>query len=133
VRAQAARAWAQWEGETLSFRGPGMRPPRFEEQDFVDAFARIECHYFVNKGFFERDGWLLDKAREFGDLPGAIVHGRYDVVTPLASAWALKKAWPAAELTIIPDAGHSSLEPGIVDELVRASDKLAAQFGSQKR
>jgi proline iminopeptidase len=129
VRAEAAAAWARWEGETLSIQGPKQRPPRFDEADFLDAFARIECHYFHNRGFFERDGWLLDQAATFGDLPGVIVHGRYDVVTPLSSAWALSKAWPKAQLRIVSDAGHSSLEPGIVSELVKASDQLADKLG----
>ena len=129
TRAEAAAAWARWEGETLSIQGPKQRPPRFDEADFLDAFARIECHYFHNKGFFEHDGWLLDAAAKFGDLPGVIVHGRYDVVTPLASAWKLNKAWPKAVLKIVPDAGHSSLEPGIVSELVKASDALADKLG----
>lgn len=128
VRAEAAAAWARWEGETLSIQGPQQRPPRFDEADFLDAFARIECHYFRHKGFFERDGWLLEAAAHFGDLPGVIVHGRYDVITPLSSAWDLARAWPAAVLKIIPDAGHSSLEPGIVSELVKASDMLAARL-----
>ena len=129
VRAEAAAAWARWEGETLSIQGPKQRPPRFDEADFLDAFARIECHYFHNKGFFESDGWLLEQAAKFGDLPGVIVHGRYDVVTPLSSAWALHKAWPKSQLRIVPDAGHSSLEPGIVSELVKASDMLAEKLG----
>lgn len=129
-RAAAARAWAQWEGETLSIRGPSMRPTKFEEQEFVDAFARIECHYFWNKGFFDTDGWLLDQAASFGNLPGVIVHGRYDVVTPLSSAWALKKVWPNAELKIIGDAGHSSMEPGIVNELIAATELFADKFSS---
>ncbi|HVY89586.1 MAG TPA: prolyl aminopeptidase [Hyphomonadaceae bacterium] len=129
VRAEAAAAWARWEGETLSIQGPKQRPPRFDEADFLDAFARIECHYFHNKGFFESDGWLLEQAAKFGDLPGVIVHGRYDVVTPLSSAWALNKAWPKSVLKIVPDAGHSSLEPGIVSELVKASDGLAEKLG----
>lgn len=130
-RLAAARAWARWEGETLSLRGALRTPPRFDEDDFLDAFARIECHYFVNKGFFPKDGWLIDKAAEVlaGQIPGVIVHGRYDVVTPLSSAWALSKAWPDAELHIVPDAGHSSLEPGIVDRLVRAADNFAERFG----
>ncbi|MEM7766122.1 MAG: prolyl aminopeptidase [Pseudomonadota bacterium] len=130
-RLTAARAWSRWEGETLSLKGPVVRPPRFDEDEFVDAFARIESHYFVNEGFFEHDGWLLDAAREkLRNVPGVIVHGRYDVITPLSSAWALKKAWPAADLHIIPDAGHSSLEPGIVDRLVRAADGFADRFGT---
>ncbi len=129
ARAEAAAAWARWEGETLSIQGPRQRPPRFDEADFLDAFARIECHYFHNKGFFDSDGWLLDQAAKFGDLPGVIVHGRYDVVTPLSSAWALNKAWPKATLKIVPDAGHSSLEPGIVSELIKASDGFAEKLG----
>jgi proline iminopeptidase len=129
ARAEAAAAWARWEGETLSIQGPKQRPPRFDEPDFLDAFARIECHYFVNKGFFDADDWLLQQAAKFGELPGVIVHGRYDVVTPLSSAWALHKVWPKSVLKIVPDAGHSSLEPGIVSELVKASDMLADKLG----
>ncbi|MEM9667619.1 MAG: prolyl aminopeptidase [Pseudomonadota bacterium] len=126
VRKTAARAWARWEGETLSLRASGEAPPRFDDDKFVDAFARIENHYFVNDGFFDSDGWLLEQAKtKLKNIPGTIVHGRYDVVTPLSSAWALKKAWPKADLHIVPDAGHSSLEPGIVDQLIRATDRFA--------
>ena len=129
ARINAARAWARWEGETLSIKGPLTTPPRFNEDDFVDAFARIECHYFVNRGFFEKDDWLeKEVARTLGKTPGVIVHGRYDVVTPLSTAWALSKAWPIAELNIVPDAGHSSMEPGIVDRLITATDMFADQF-----
>lgn len=128
-RAAAARSWAQWEGETLSIRGPAMLPTKFEDREFLDAFARIECHYFWNKGFFEKDGWLLEQAETFGSLPGVIVHGRYDVVTPLSSAWALNKAWDGVDLKIIGDAGHSSMEPGIIDELIKATEMMAQKFG----
>ncbi len=122
VRIEAARAWSRWEGETISIAGPPSLPPRFNEDRFVDAFARIECHYFINEGFFPRDGWLLDEARDkLAATPTRIVHGRYDMCTPLASAWALKKVMPHAQLEIIGDAGHSSLEPGIVDALVRSA------------
>ena len=90
---------------------------------------RIECHYFVNKGFFPKDGWLLEQVREkLQNTPGRIVHGRYDVVTPLSSAWSLKKAWPAARLDVIANAGHSSLEPGIVDKLIRATREFGREF-----
>ncbi|MFN3314040.1 MAG: prolyl aminopeptidase [Hyphomonas sp.] len=135
ARIEAARAWARWEGQTLSIKGAVTAPPRFNEDDFVDAFARIECHYFVHGGFFEKDGWLLEQAGlKLRKTPGVIVHGRYDVVTPLSTAWALSKAWPAAELHIVPDAGHSSMEPGIVDRLVQATDdfaeKLAVRSGA---
>lgn len=129
TRIQAAKAWACWEGETITIQGPTSRPKRFEEDNFADAFARIECHYFVNQGFFPRDGWLLDRAAEtLQDIPGFIVHGRYDVVTPLSSAWALHKAWPISELQIVGGAGHSSLEPGIVDKLIRATREFGRRF-----
>jgi proline iminopeptidase len=128
-RRAAAKAWACWEGETITIQGPTSRPKRFEEDDFADAFARIECHFFYNKGFFEKDGWLLEQvAQKLGDTPGIIVHGRYDVVTPLSTAWGLKKAWPNADLHIIGNAGHSSLEPGIVDKLIRATREFARRF-----
>jgi proline iminopeptidase len=91
----------------------------------VEAFARIENHYFMNGGFFQRDGWLLEQAPRLRHIPCRIAHGRYDMCTPLTSAWELKQRWPEAELEIIHDAGHSSLEPGIVDALVRATDWMA--------
>ena len=134
TRIEAARAWSRWEGETLSIKGPLTTPPRFNEDDFVDAFARIECHYFVNRGFFASDNWLLEQcAEKLKNIPGVIVHGRYDVVTPLSTAWALSKAWPKAELHIVPDAGHSSMEPGIVDKLIQATDHFAGVYGSKVR
>lgn len=125
TRITAARAWARWEGETISIAGPSALPPRFHDDRFVEAFARIECHYFANHGFFPNDGWLLDQAETYRRIPGRIVHGRYDMCTPFSSAWALKRAWPEAQLDVIGDAGHSSLEPGIVDALVRATDHFA--------
>jgi proline iminopeptidase len=125
TRVQAARAWARWEGETISIAGPAALPSRFNEDRFVEAFARIENHYFVNDGFFDYDGWLLDQAATLRHIPCRIAHGRYDMCTPLANAWDLKQRWPEAELEIIHDAGHSSLEPGIVDALVRATDWMA--------
>jgi len=123
VQAQAASAWSQWEGDTLSLRGPQARPAKFSEVDFAIAFARIECHFFVNRGFFPEDGWLLNNIAAVRDIPGWIVQGRFDVVTPLESAWTLKQAWPEAHFEIIWDAGHASTEPGIVDALVRATDQ----------
>ena len=124
TRLEAARAWARWEGETISIVGPTGLPARFNDDRFVEAFARIECHYFTHRGFFESDGWLLEQAPRLAHIPLRIVHGRYDMCTPLSSAWALKKAWPNAHFEIIHDAGHSSLEPGIVDALVRGADAL---------
>ena len=127
TRLKAARAWARWEGETISIAGPSALPLRFSEDRFVEAFARIENHYFMNNGFFQSDDWLLDQAALLRHIPCRIAHGRYDVCTPMASAWALKQRWPEAELEIIHDAGHSSLEPGIIDALVRATDAMVTK------
>ncbi len=122
VQAEAAAAWSQWEGDTISIRGPEARPSKFNEIDFAIAFARIECHFFANKGFFAEDGWLLKNIGRIRGIPGWIVQGRFDVVTPMESAWRLKNAWPEANFDIVWDAGHASTEPGIVDGLVRATD-----------
>src|SRR5260221_2457472 len=123
IQSEAAAAWSQWEGDTISIRGPEARPAKFNEVDFAVAFARIECHFFANKGFFDADGWLLDNIKRIRDIPGWIVQGRFDVVTPLESAWALKTAWPEARFEIVWDAGHPSTEPGIIDALLRATDQ----------
>jgi proline iminopeptidase len=125
----AARAWARWEGDCLSMRGADARPTRFEDDQFVTAFARIENHYFVNNGFMPTDNWIIDNASALTGIPMHIVHGRYDLLTPMSSAWALKRALPSAELEIIGDAGHASLEPGIVDALLRVTDHFADRHG----
>jgi proline iminopeptidase len=126
VQAEAAGAWSQWEGDTISLRGPEARPPKFNEEDFAIAFARIESHFFVNRGFFPEDGWILNNVDRIRHIPAWIVQGRFDVVTPLASAWALHRAWPSAHFEIVWDAGHASTEPGVIDGLIRATD---AAFG----
>ncbi len=122
IRAQAAAAWSQWEGDTISIRGPEARPAKFNEEDFAIAFARIECHYFVNGGFFAYDGWLLEQAHRLRGIPAWIIQGRFDVVTPMETAWRLKTHWPEAHFELIWDAGHASTEPGVIDGLVRATD-----------
>jgi proline iminopeptidase len=126
IQAQAAAAWSQWEGDTISLRGPEARPAKFNEVEFATAFARIECHYFVNGGFFPEDGWILKNIERIRKIPGWIVQGRFDVVTPLDAAWRLKTAWPEAHFEIVWDAGHASTEPGIIDALVRAGDEALA-------
>lgn len=124
VRLEAARAWSVWEGSTSRLLPDLDLVARTGEDHFALAFARIECHYFVNRGFFESDGWLLENAARIRHVPGVIVQGRYDVVCPMESAWELRRAWPEAELRIVPDAGHSASEPGIVHELVSATDRF---------
>ncbi|HEX4710421.1 prolyl aminopeptidase [Phenylobacterium sp.] len=123
VQAEAAAAWSQWEGDTISIRGPEARPSKFNEIDFAIAFARIECHFFANHGFFPEEGWILKNAAKLKTIPGWIVQGRFDVVTPMEAAWKLKGAWPEARFEVVWDAGHASTEPGIVDALVRATDQ----------
>ncbi len=124
VQREAAKAWSVWEGTTLSLLRDKAREQQFARDDFALAFARIECHYFVNAGFFERDDQLLANAHLLKNIPGVIVHGRYDVVTPLKTAWQLANAWPRAALKIVPDSGHAMSEPGIIHELVSATRSL---------
>jgi proline iminopeptidase len=116
-----------WEGSTSKLHVDEALVARTAGDVFARQLARIECHYFVNNGFFPWDGWLLDEARaKLKGVPTVIVQGRYDVVCPMKSAWDLKKAMPHAELKVIADAGHSAGEPGIVDALVHATDRFAA-------
>ncbi|WP_203294051.1 prolyl aminopeptidase [Maricaulis parjimensis] len=121
-----ALAWARWESALISMAGDPSAP--LADPIRADALARLETHYFLHKGFFERDGLLLEEADRFNQLPGVIVQGRYDVVTPPRSAWALARAWPRARLQMIGDAGHAAGEPGVVDALVRATDAFAARL-----
>jgi len=127
VRAAAARAWSIWEGATSFLRLNPDYVAKFEEGDFADAFARIECHYFINGGFLRTPNQLLEDVSKIRHLPCTIVQGRYDVVCPMKSAWDLHRAWPEADLRIIADAGHSAFEPGILSELVAATDRYATR------
>lgn len=122
IRREAARAWSMWEGATISLLPDDARVARFGADHFADAFARIECHYFINGGFLEKDGWILDNVDRIRRIPAVIVHGRYDMATPVANAWDLHRAWPEASLHIVPDAGHAFSEPGILHHLVEATD-----------
>jgi proline iminopeptidase len=125
VRRKAARAWSIWEGSTSKlFLDPALIK-KFGGGKFADAFARIEAHYFVNRGFMPRDDQLLRNVRRVRGIPGAIVQGRYDVVCPIRSAWDLHRAWPEAKLVIVPDAGHSMTEPGIRSALIDETERFA--------
>lgn len=123
IRTPALKAWAVWEAETSSLRRDPKRVKKFGTAKFAEAFAGIELHYFVHKGFFETNGQLVRDAHALRETPGTIVHGRYDMVCPLENALLLKDAWPQAELIIADDAGHASSEPSIRDSLIRATDK----------
>jgi proline iminopeptidase len=124
VRLAFARSWSCWEGACLTLIPDPQVLQKFGEDRFALAFANIECHYFINNGFMPHDGALLDGMDKINDLEGVIVQGRYDVITPPITAFELAQRWPKAELHIIPDAGHSALEPGIIDALVQATDKF---------
>lgn len=125
LRVACARAWSQWEGATLSLLPDATRIDTFGNPHFAIAFASIECHYFANHGFFSHDGALLDGMTRIRHLPGAIIQGRYDVVTPMDTAYELALRWPSAHFEIVPDAGHTATDPGITDALVRATDMFA--------
>ncbi len=125
VQLAAARAWSVWEASTsLLHPDPGFISSH-EDAKFALAFARIESHYFVNGGFMAVEDQLLRDAGRLADIPGTIVHGRYDVVCPVQSAFDLHAAWPRADLRVIPDAGHSAFEPGNASALLDATDRYA--------
>ncbi len=127
ARMAAAKAWSRWEGKTSNLLPRKEVVDHFSEPFTALSLARIECHYFMNDTFLAPDQILRD-AHRLADIPGVIVHGRYDAVCPLKNAWDLHQAWPRAELRVIPDAGHSALEPGIVDALVRATVDLSRRL-----
>ena len=124
TRIDAARAWSVWEGATSFLWQDKSHIESSGEDEFALAFARIECHYFVNGGFFEHDDQLLRNVDRVRNIPTVIVQGRYDVVCPLRSAWDLHRAWPEADLHIVQDAGHSAFEPGILHQLLEATDRF---------
>jgi proline iminopeptidase len=125
VQLRAARAWAIWEAATSFLQADEANVAKWGEDEFAIAVARIECHYFVNRGFLDREDQLLRGVRRIRHIPAVIVQGRYDVVCPMMTAWDLHRAWPEADFHVVPDAGHSALEPGIAHELVSATDRFA--------
>ncbi|MGB5972525.1 MAG: prolyl aminopeptidase [Nodosilinea sp.] len=124
-RLTAARAWALWEASTSKLVQDPSLLNHFSEDEFAIAFARIECHYFINRGFFDTDDHLLRQVHRIRHIPGVIVQGRYDVVCPATTAWALHRAWPEAQFVLVQDAGHSAMEPGITSALIKATDEFA--------
>ena len=126
VQGAAAKVWSVWEGRTSCLIPNAELIARTAGDQFALAFARIESHYFVNGGWLAGERALLAPANieRLRKIPGVIVQGRYDVVCPPKSAWDLHKAWPEADLRIVPDAGHAASELGIVDELVGATDRF---------
>jgi proline iminopeptidase len=124
VRLAAARAWSVWEGSTSKLYPDAELIADFGSPEKAVALARIECHYFMNRIFMDSEDQLVANVGKIRHIPAVIVQGRYDMVCPMMSAWELHRAWPEAELRVIPDAGHSALEPGITAALVEATDRF---------
>jgi proline iminopeptidase len=125
VRLRAAKAWSLWEAATSTLRPNPAMQSSMGRDEFALAFARIESHYFVHRGFFEHEDQLLRGVERIRHIPAVIVQGRYDMVCPIETAWALHKVWPEAELRIAAGAGHSAFEPEIVHHLVTATTRFA--------
>ena len=125
VRIEAAKAWSIWEASTSKLFQSENYLHHFDEPKVAEAFARIECHYFTNNGFFEKESWILDNVDKIRHLPTVIIQGRYDVVCPMVSAWELHRELPKANFEIVQDAGHSMTEEGIASKLVEYTDKFS--------
>ena len=124
---RAAKAWALWEAATSFLRRNSLYTAKLGQDTHSEAFSRIECHYFVNGGFLASPNQLIENVPRIRHIPAVIVQGRYDIVCPMKSAWELHRAWPEAELHIVPDAGHSAFEPGNTHELIKATDRFASR------
>ncbi|MGD1925582.1 MAG: prolyl aminopeptidase [Paracoccaceae bacterium] len=125
VQLKYARPWVRWETSTAV-----LRPPKgngMMNGSYARSFARIEAHYFINKGWLEADDQILSAMDRIAEVPGVIVQGRYDVICPPSTATTLAARWPGSELVIIDDAGHALSEPGITSALIEATDKFARQ------
>ncbi|HJU84798.1 MAG TPA: prolyl aminopeptidase [Holophagaceae bacterium] len=125
VNLPAAKAWSIFEGTLSKLLPDEAFAASYGQEDSTLAFARIEAHYFQHHGWLTSDDQLLRGVEKIRHIPAVIVQGRYDVVCPMTSAWALHRAWPESELVIVPDAGHSAYEPGNAKALVAATDRLA--------
>ena len=124
IRIRAAKAWSKWESRTSKLIQNKKSLHQFSDDRIAEAFARIECHYFINKGFFNTDSWILDNINLIENIPNVIIQGRYDVVCPMRSAWDLHQQWKNSNLIIVPDAGHSMLEEGIQKRLIEYTNQF---------
>jgi proline iminopeptidase len=127
IQLAAAKAWSIWEGRTATLLPNNSVLHHFADPRAALSIARIECHYFVNQSFF-RPNQLLADAAKLNDIPGYIIHGRYDTICPLEQAWALHQAWPQAQFRVIPGCGHSAMEKGIRSALIEATDELGERL-----
>ena len=125
VRLEAARAWSLWEGQTITLLPDPAAVAKYGDAEYALAFARIENHYFVHKGWLE-EGQLIRDAHKLAKIVGVIVQGRYDMACPAQTAWDLHRAWPQADFHMVEGAGHAFNEPGILAQLMAATDRFAA-------
>ncbi len=123
ARMSAAKAWSVWEARCATLLHDNALEAHFSQPYAALSLARIECHYFINDSFL-RPNQILDNMAVLKDVPGIIVHGRYDMVCPMEQAWALHRAWPDASLNIVDKAGHSAAETGIIDALINATEDM---------
>ena len=123
-RIEAAKAWSKWEASTSKLIQNKKSLHHFDNEKVAEAFARIECHYFINRGFFDSDTWILDNVSKIQHIPNIIIQGRYDVVCPMKSAWDLHQKWEKSNLIIVPDSGHSMLEKGIQEKLISYTERF---------
>ena len=122
----AAIAWSRWEGSTSSLSYNPDMADSFSDPRFALAFALIENHYFVNKGFLEHENQLIESGIDIiRNIPTTIVQGRYDIVCPMTTAWELSKNWPEANLIVAPSSGHTAFEKEITHELIKATEEFA--------
>ena len=124
VQLRAAKTWSKWEGDIVTLLPSPSTIEHFTSPDIAVAVARIENHYMANHGWLA-EGQLLGGAKKLRGIPGIIIQGRHDCCTPPVAAWRLKQAWPEVELNLIPDGGHLFSEPGVLDGLIRATDRFA--------
>lgn len=127
IRMSAAKAWSVWEASTMTLERNYHLEKSFADPYFALSFARIECHYFINQCFIE-DNQILNNMEILKDVPGSIVHGRYDVICPLEQAYLLHQAWGESTLDIIENAGHALFEEGISDKIMQITDRVADQL-----
>ena len=121
---EAAKAWSTWEGSSVRLILDDEFISDFGDAKFAEAFARIECHYFMNNCWLPTENYLIENVDKIRHIPAVIVHGRYDIICPVVQAWDLHKAWPESDLHIIPDAGHSIYEEGIKNKLLEYTEKF---------
>ena len=126
LRLDAARAWGAWEGSALTLAESPETEAEFAAPEVAVSLARIEAHYFRNNAFLEPDQLLRDIGR-VRHIPASIVHGRYDIICPVKTAFDLHQAWPEADFHVVLS-GHAATEPAIVDKLIEATDSFAGRF-----